>query len=244
MKRRMCSKNTGEMGTAGTTLGSHSGSALVGLVVIIVLVLLVYGVQRYLKATTPDPDIAKDLPPWKEWRLREQSQKPAAELGEQQPKMDKQLVYSMNAEMPETLDPRGEVTLNILPDGTVWGTWLGSYYNDKKENFDIQSGGFEGSVFPGKTYEDENGQDPAKLYFLAKGSFLLHRADFKSGSYKIVAGDIYARGWISKDLSVLGDVTITSDDRYSETFVWRAARPDSSKQTQQLDVPVSSGEDL
>ena len=59
---------------------------------------------------------------------------------------------------------------------------------EKKDNFDIQNGPFEGKVYPGKIYRDEKGEDPSKLYFLGKGKFMIHKVSAETKEYRIVGG--------------------------------------------------------
>jgi hypothetical protein len=113
----------------------------------------------------------------------------------------------------------------VTSEGQIRGNWSGNYYNAKKENFDVQAGGFEGKVYPGKIYRDDKGEDPSRLYFLAKGKFLIHRMSSDAKRYHIHPGDIYVRGWLKPDLSVTSEIIITSDEKYFETFSWKVSRP-------------------
>jgi hypothetical protein len=101
----------------GLSAQARRGNALIGLIVILVLVGVVYGVQRWLKSRTPDPDTALDLTPWKEWRVREQSQKPVPELRPEQPKITGMLKYDANVEQPKTGAAAGEVLMWITSEG-------------------------------------------------------------------------------------------------------------------------------
>ena len=82
---------------------------------------------------------------------------------------------------------------------------------------------------PAKIYRDEKGEDPSKLYFLGKDKFMVHKTSADAKQYHIIGGDIYIRGWLSSDLSVAGEIIITSDEKYFETFVFQAARPEKSE---------------
>jgi hypothetical protein len=200
------------------------GSAGIILVIIIVLALGVFAVQKWLKSRTPDPDTAENLQPWTEWKIREKSEKPVPPIGPKQPKLTKSLKYDANVEAPQTKAGRGEVMVWITPEGGISGTWSGNYYDDKKMNCEIQGAGFTGKVFPGKIYKDEKGEDPTKLYFLAKGKVVMHKSDLKS-KYSIQSGDMYVHGWLNTDLSVIGNLTITGDEKKSETYSWDVSRP-------------------
>jgi hypothetical protein len=212
-------------GNSGMEVKGRRGNALLGLIAILVLVGVVIGVQRYLKSRTPDPDTALDLTPWKEWRIREQSKKPVPELLPEQPKITGMLKYEANVELPKTSAAAGEITMWISSEGQVGGTWAGNFYNEKKVNYDVQNASFEGKVCPGKIYQDDKGQDPSKLYFIAKGKFIIHSMTADAKKYHILGGDIYVKGWLNHDLSVASEIIITSNEKYSESFAWKTVRP-------------------
>ena len=205
---------------------NRRGNAIVGLIVVLLLVGLVYGFHRYRKSHTPDPDTAKDLTPWKEWQLREKSEKPIPPISDKQAKIPGALKFDVIVRLPGTENSRGELALLISSEGQIGGNWSGSYSNDKKDSFDIQNGRFDGKVYPGKIYQDEKGQDPSKLYFLGKGNFMAHKTSANAKQFHIIGGDIYVRGWLNPDLSVAGEIIITSDEKYSETFTFKADRPE------------------
>jgi hypothetical protein len=69
-------KNSNPVSSAET----RRGSALIALIAILVLAGVIYGIQWWIKSKTPDPDTVMDLAPWKEWRIREESEKPIPPL--------------------------------------------------------------------------------------------------------------------------------------------------------------------
>lgn len=202
----------------------RSASALLGLLIVIALAAAIYFAQLYLKKTAKDPDTCHDLAPWKEWRLRQSSEKPAQELFEQQPDITNIILYDTNVRLER--EPRGELRLTIHPDGSVGGMWYGDYYNNSKVNFDILRGDFKGRTYPRKIYRDEQGlEDKSKLYFITKGTFLLAETNFKKDTVFHRGGDIYVRGWVEPDYKIMGEIIITSNEKYFETFTWQASRP-------------------
>lgn len=196
-------------------------SPVIALIIIALLVLVVFLGQRYMKATAKDPDLCYDLKPWKEWRLREASEKPIPEISAEQPA----LTEDTNLKDKESGEPRGELALYIGPDGSIGGSWGGTYYKGRERNFHIMGGSFGGRVYPGKIYRDEaDEEDPTKLYIMAKGEFLLQESDTKKGMLYTNAGDIYVQGWLDSEYVLSGEVTITSDEKYFETFTWKTFR--------------------
>jgi hypothetical protein len=188
--------------------------------IFVVVVIVVVLAQRLMKETAKDPDTCLDLEPWKEWRLRESNPKALQMLSEEQPDITKGVRYDVNVNYQD--EGRGQLYLVIQPDGMVMGAWNGHYHKEKsKLSIDIQNGDFAGYVCPLKIYRDENGEDPSKLYFIAKGDFLIHESDLES-KYHIITGALYVTGWIDADYAVRGKIVITSDEKYSEIYDWRA----------------------
>ena len=201
----------------------RSGSTLVWFLVFVGLVIVVIVAQVVMKKTAKDPDTCFDLEPWTEWRLRESNAKAPGEPSEEQPDITEGVRYNVGVIYQDEI--RGNILLWIQPDGTVMGAWQGYYHDvESKLQFDIQGGDFEGYVCPLKIYQDENGQDLSKLHFIAKGDFLIH--EFDSGTkYRIRVGDLYVTGWLETDYVAYGKLVITSNEKYSETYDWKAFRP-------------------
>ena len=78
-----------------------------------------------------------------------------------------------------------------------------------------------GNIDPAKIYEDENGPDPSKLYFITKGDFLILE-DRNDGRMRRVHGEIYVTGWFENDVSAHGELHITSDRKTQLVYTWRA----------------------
>jgi len=198
---------------------------VLALIIIGLLVLVVFLVPRYMKATAKDPDLCYDLKPWKEWRLREGSEKPIPEISAEQPALTEELTFDTNLKDKESGEPRGELAVYIGTDGGVGGNWSGLYYKGRKRSFQIMGGLFGGRVYPGKIYRDETGEeDPTKLYLMAGGEFMMQEADTEKGRLLNIGGDIYVQGWLDSEYVLSGEVTITSNEKHFETFTWRTFR--------------------
>jgi hypothetical protein len=86
-------------------------------------------------------------------------------------------------------------------------------------------GAFEGKVFPRKVFRSETGEeDPTKLYLMARGKFAVMETDEDKGTVDNKGGDIYIRGWLTREHHLFGEVTITYDEREFETFKWKTLR--------------------
>jgi len=80
-------------------------------------------------------------------------------------------------------------------------------------------GRFEGNTDPSRLFEDSNGPDPAKLYFIAKGDLLMIETLSDNRVRKFI-GWIYLVGYLNPDLSVSGKLHITSDKETQHIFQW------------------------
>lgn len=205
--------------------GKRSGSAIVVLIVLVVVVCVILVAKMVLKEKPQDANLVEGLTPWKEWRMRQTWTEPPAEPSAEQAQIPDFLSYDTNVKLKDATDPRGELMLSLAPDGEVSGGWYGSYYKKPKINFDIMGGGFGGRTYPGKMYKDVDGEDPSKLYYICAGKFSVQETDMDKGTVFQRVGELYVKGWINPDLSVTGEIYITSDEKYFETFTWVAKQP-------------------
>jgi|GEM_PF-1483692 len=219
-----------------TSKSNRRASAGIALLIVLLLVVIVLAVQWWIKSNVKDPDIVA-LPPWKEWRLRESSLKPPSQLNEQQPHITQACFFDMHARLPEDNSSRGSITLIIEPGGTVGGQWYGDYHHNTNNRFcDILAGDFSGNVYPAKIYRNEQGEeDQSKLYFIAKGMFLLQATDLRE-KLRNEGGDIYVKGWLDPEHNAQGEIIITSNEKYFQTFTWHG-KPAEPKTMRDLFLP-------
>lgn len=193
---------------------------LVGLLILVMLGMVLF----YVRMHGPVYEIGKGksdiTPPWRQWhkiqvRLRDG---PLGNPTEEQPQLSKPL--EIQARPVQDGNQRGEIRLMILADGTVQGMWGGEFFINKKVDFQVMNCRFEGMVDPEEVYEDEEGEDPSKLFFVAKGKFVILETNNDTGRVRNVVGDAYARGWLGLDDEVSGDVIITTDERKFYVYTW------------------------
>ncbi|MBW8040800.1 MAG: hypothetical protein FVQ85_12460 [Planctomycetes bacterium] len=200
-------------------------SPILALLLIAALFCAVVGVKWYMKANVKDPDLCDDLMAWKEWRLREASEKPIQKPSAEHPVITEGFKFDTNLSEKDGTEPRGELLFFVGPDGGVAGSWHGLYWKTRERNVQIMGGDFAGKAYPAKIYRSETGEeDASKLYLMAKGEFLIQEAYTDKGGIFHRAGDIYVRAWLSRDHVLTGEFTITSDEKYFETFTWNTFR--------------------
>lgn len=122
----------------------------------------------------------------------------------------------MHTILSEDGENRGRLEILISPDGLVEATWTAKYKEGVYEK-EI-SGGFSGNVDSDKIYEDENGTDPSKLFFITKGMFILQA--FKHGNARAGGGEAYVVGWISPDGSANGTLVLVPDKKNTKIYKW------------------------
>ncbi len=208
--------------------GKGGGYALLlGLLIVVVIGVVMFYMRMYgpvYKIGEGESDIK---PPWRQWhkmqvRLRDG---PLGSPTEEQPQLSEPL--EVQTWPVEDGNARGEIGVMILADGTVHGSWGGEFYINKDVDFQVMDCKFEGMVDPKQVYEDEEGEDPSKLFFIAKGKFMILETNNDTGRVRNLMGDAYARGWLGVDDEVGGELIITTDERNFYVYTWegRAGEP-------------------
>lgn len=131
--------------------------------------------------------------------------------------------FSLDAEMgfshtitSEDGQDRGRLSIKIEPDGLVAATWKASYKEGSYEkDFNATC---VGNIDAEKIYEDENGDDPSKLFFITKGTFLLKA--FKQGNAVPGGGDAYVVGWIASDGTSTGTLVLAPTKKKTRIYKW------------------------
>jgi len=158
--------------------------------------------------------------PWRQWhkiqvRLRKG---PLGPPTAEQPQVSKAL--SVAAKPNEDTQQRGQMKLFILPDGTVEGGWYGQFNISKEVDFQVMACQFKGLVDPEQVYSDEQGEDPSRLFFIAKGRFTILETNDDSGKVRKLSGNIYVRGWLGLDNLIEGEIILTADEKSLFLYTW------------------------
>lgn len=159
--------------------------------------------------------------PWRQWhkiqvRLRKG---PLGPPTAEQPQVSKAL--SVAAKPNEDTQQRGQMKLFILPDGTVEGGWYGQFNISKEVDFQVMGCQFKGLVDPEQVYSDEQGEDPSRLFFIAKGRFTILETNDDSGKVRKLSGNIYVRGWLGLDNLMEGEIILTADEKSFFLYTWK-----------------------
>jgi hypothetical protein len=190
------------------------------------LILVVFGMMMvYMRMYGPAYKIGKvesDItPPWRQWhkmqiRLRDG---PLGRPTEEQPQLAKAL--EVRARPVEDGNERGGMRMIILADGTVQGSWGGEFFINKDVDFQVMACRFAGNADPLQVYEDKEGEDRSRLFFIAKGHFVILETNNDTGRVRNLMGDAYARGWLGVDDGVSGELILTTDERNFYVYTWQ-----------------------
>lgn len=202
-----------------------------GLVLLMLLLLvIVLGVLVYFFRIYPEDGELKGIQekspekyPWvEEWRIKHLGlRKPRGHeergLTDEHPDITETLRFS--PEVRQEGESFGQMLLFILPDGTVSGGWGGDFDAATRMNYVIKSS-FKGNIDPSKTYTDEDGEDPSKLYFITRGKYSELETNFKTSKVRHIMGRIYVVGWLSPELTAFGRIHMTPDKKTQKIFEW------------------------
>ena len=201
---------------------SRGGYALLlGLLITVVIGMIMYYTWMYGPVYQIGEGKSDINPPWRQWhkmqiKLRKE---PIGLPTVEQPQLSEPLeVY---AEPVQNGKDRGEIELIILTDETAQGGWSGEFSVKKAVDFQVMTCRFEGNIDPEQVYSDEEGEDPSKLFFIAKGHFAILEFNDDSGRVRNLMGNVYVRGWLGLDNAVSGEIIITSDEKNFDRYVWQ-----------------------
>ncbi|MBN2210110.1 MAG: hypothetical protein JW709_01825 [Sedimentisphaerales bacterium] len=204
--------------TSGKTIFSRRGgyALLLGLLITIAIGMIIYYFSFYRPARkTQAMQVSRpDEFPWvNDWRIRGSGavRPKGAEVfnpSPEQPQFTEAMFLRIKPQ--ENNNSRGKVELTIASDGSIIGLWSANYKADNGYRYEVMGADLEGNTDATNRYKDDSGEDPAKLFFITTGNFIMIETDPRN-RVKSVAGDIYVVGWIAPDLTAHGRLYLTTD---------------------------------
>jgi hypothetical protein len=158
--------------------------------------------------------------PWNEERRIVPPGEEVKQPKEGQPKILENLAFA--GKIMENNEVKGEVGLFILTNGRIKGVWEGKYNPEPDITWEVMGSRFKGNIDPTKIYSDKDGEDPRKLYFIAKGKSLILETNSKTDKIRTATGAIYVTGWLDNEYNAVGKVTITSDKKTYKEYCWQS----------------------
>lgn len=200
--------------------GGYGGLLMMLVVLAIGLIIYYMSVMRVEQATKAmQSSMPKQYPWMQENRIKDAMTETIEEpLPEQ---LHVAEAMEVVAEVMEEDQRRGKLKLVLYPDGRVAGYWAGRFFPPGVNEHEVMGADVRGNIDPSKVYEDENGEDASKLYFLTKGDFLIleTRTDNRM---RRVHGEIFVQGWFNKDVEAQGELHLTSNRKKQVIYTWRS----------------------
>ena len=189
------------------------------ILILMLLLIVVFGTLIWLDPMSLIHGSGSGIP-WSEERRIVGLDGKVKQPKEEQPRILDNLIFE--GRIVEDNDVRGGMSLFILTDGRIKGVWAGTYKPEPDITWEVQQSRFKGNIDPTKIYSDKDGEDPTKLYFIAKGSFLILETNSKTGNIRTATGAIYITGWLNNNYNAVGKITITSDKKTYWEYYWQA----------------------
>jgi hypothetical protein len=158
--------------------------------------------------------------PWNEERRLVRPDGDVKQPKEGQPKILENLGF--DGRITEGGEVKGGVEMYLSTDGRIKGVWGGTYKPEPNITWEVVGSRFKGNIDPTKVYSDKDGEDPRKLYFIAKGESLIMVTDSKTDKIKTATGLVYVTGWLDNGYNAVGKVTITSDKETYWEYYWQS----------------------
>ena len=193
---------------------NHRGAVLI----IMLLLIVVFGALFWFDPMALIKSSDSGMPWNEEFRLVRAGEE-VRQPNEGQPKILDNLCFP--AKIVEDGEVRGGISLYILTDGRIKGTWGGAYNPRPEMTWEVVGSRFKGNIDPSKIYSDEDGEDPTKLYFIGRGQFLILETNSKTNRIRTAKGGIYVTGWLDEEYNAIGKVTVTSDKKSYKEYCWQ-----------------------
>lgn len=146
-----------------------------------------------------------------------------AEETVKKPKAPKPLLtedFQLAGQADRNGQPRGQVTLSFSMDGRLKTDWQCEYTADGTTH--QLASQTAGNVAVKMAYEDEQGPDETRLFFISKGDYVHTKSTPETAAIR-EKGTAWVIGWLRPDRTADGFVTITTDRKWSIAFAFKAA---------------------
>ena len=205
---------------------NRSGSAILLILVVVAIGVILYFIDlSAIFSTLPtseNPASSHEVLPWEhKEKLLMPGQEPDIGLSQDQPSIDNGIDIVATVEQSNTAR---DFIVNIAPDGTVQGGWYADYNKGKKPRMNyVMSAGFKGNIDPTVIFFDENGEDPTKLFLVAKGEISILASNLDGGAVHNSIQDIWVSGWVDKEQEAKGEMLLITGKKTYQTFNWKSS---------------------
>ena len=125
--------------------------------------------------------------------------------------------FSVSAPVRRDDLDRGTVTVSFETDGRITAQWQCTYEQEGK-TYQVEAA-MKGNIHVKQTYEDEQGKDKSRLFFIAKGAYTKQSPDDSTG-FGSEKGTAWLTGWVRPDHRIQGHVTLTTDETWAAAYAF------------------------
>jgi hypothetical protein len=188
----------------------------------VAIMLLLYVVQMDTLFAPSGPSAPAEIQqrPWAYEHLLVPAEKTVKKPKAPRPLLTEDFVIAGPAEREG--QPRGQVGVMFGTDGRIQADWQADFDAGGKRH-QFSSPQIAGNISVKMAYEDQNGRDKTRLFFIAKGPYEHVTTVEGTEQTSREKGTAWVTGWLRPDRSADGFVTITTDQAWSMEFAFNAA---------------------
>lgn len=195
----------------------QNGYAILIVLIAIAILLILYAVQMkalFVPQNLPKQSTGIQQRPW----LLEDLLVPEGEVIKlpRSPKPQLAEPIQLNAGVKREDIDRGTAVIHLETNGRVRAAWKTEYVQNEQPTSITAE--MNGNINIKQTYEDQNGTDKSRLFFIAKGSYQKTADTLTGGADE--KGAAYILGWLKPDHTAHGYITITTDEKWSAVYEW------------------------
>jgi hypothetical protein len=193
----------------------QSGFAILIVLVAVAILMLLYFVQigAFFGGGTHSQPAGMEQHPWAlEDLLAPQGQDIKLPRS---PKPDLNEPFSISAPVRRDDADRGTVTISFNPNGRIEAQWQCAY-EQTGQRYQIEAV-LHGNIHIRRTYEDAQGKDKSRLFFIAKGPYTKKPLD-DTAAFGGEKGVCWLTGWLSPDRRFQGYVTLTTNQEWAAAY--------------------------
>ena len=195
----------------------QNGFAILIILIAVVILMLLYFVQIdtfFSPGLAPAPVGIEQHP----WILEDLLVPEGQEIKRaRSPKLTLEEPFTLTAPVSRNENNRGTVEISFEANGRILALWKCTYEQD---GIDYQiDARMKGNIDVKRTFQDENGGDKSRLFFIARGGYTKAPVNeaVETGSEK---GTCWLTGWICPDRTIEGHATITQNEKWAAAYTF------------------------
>ncbi len=193
----------------------EKGFVLIAIVVAIAILMMLYAVQMrgiFGPSLPSQPSGIEDHP----WLLEELLIAEGSAIAlPRSPKVLLDKPHTLSGAVKRDDASRGTVTIRLHTDGRVEADWLAEYAHGSTQ-YRLDAA-MKGNIDVRQTYQDANGKDKRRLFFIAQGAYRQQTRDPQSGQSQ-ESGAVWLLGYVTPDGRAEGTLTLTTDRQWSAVY--------------------------